>query len=323
MSLKTLEEVMPKRIEKFMPKTVKKLLTGQAKLEALPSYYYLQNLMSKYQVKNLVNVDQKSFKRIIDEFLQLKDYEMEGFKDPEKQRDYTIKFHWGHNHDFGDFSLKGQMGEAHITKIALFIDRFKAIPRSLDGLRVLDIGCWTGGTSLLLAAMGAHVVAVEEVKKYVDCMNYLKYAFDIDRLEPKNLSLYECTKPEFQDSFDIVLFAGVLYHLSDPIIALRITFNCLKDGGVCLLQTAAINSKKSILNYEGPMVFRFGDKENLSRRGWNWLFPSPSALFQMMTDVGYSEVQVNKYEKENLFVIGKRKSHVDLMRSGLSVRTIR
>ena len=32
---------------------------------------------------------------------------------------------------------------------------------------------------------------------------------------------------------------------------------------------------------------------------------------------------MNKYEKENLFVIGKRKSHVDLMRSGLSVRTIR
>ena len=323
MSLKTLDKVMPKRIEKFMPKTVKKSLTGQKKLETLPSYYYLQNLMSKYQVKNLVNEDKKSFKMKIDEFLQLKDYEMEGFKDPEKQRDYTIKFRWGHNHDFGDFSLKGEMGEAHISKIALYIDRYKAIPRSLDGLKVLDIGCWTGGTSLLLAAMGAHVVAVEEVKKYVDCMNYLKYAFNIEKLEPKNLSLYECTKPDFQDSFDIVFFAGVLYHLTDPIIALRITFNCLKDGGICLLQTAATNSKKRILFYEGPTVFRFGDKEDLSRRGWNWLFPSPSALFQMMTDVGYSDVQVNKYDKGSLFAVGKRKSHVDMMRSGLSVRTIR
>jgi SAM-dependent methyltransferase len=248
---------------------------------------------------------------------------MEGFKDPEKQRDLSIKFHWGHNHDFGTFSLKGRMGNRHILLLATFIDEFKVIPRSLHGLRVLDIGCWTGGTSLLLCAMGAHVVAIEEVRKYVDCLNYLKYAFNIDRLEPKHLSLYECTLPEFQDSFDIVLFCGVLYHVTDPISALRITFNCLKDGGVCLLETAAINSNKRILSYEGPTIFSGGSKKDLSRSGWNWFIPSPITLSQMMADVGYTDIQVGRVRGGRVFAVGKRDTHVDIMRGGLSVKNIR
>jgi len=278
--------------------------------------------MSNYQVKDLVNVDPKVFKKKIDEFLQVQDYKMEGFKDPKKQRDLSIKFHWGHDHDFGDFSLKGDMENRHIKLLARFIDEFKSIPRSFDGLRVLDIGCWTGGTSLLLCAMGAHVVAIEEVKKYIDCLNYLKYAFDIKRLEPKNLSLFELTEPDFYDSFDIVLFAGVLYHVTDPILALRITFNCLKDGGLCLLETAIVPSEEYILSYEGPTVYWGGNIKELNRRGWNWFKPSPSTLSGMMSDVGYNSIQVSVI-RGRAFAIGRREFHCDMMRGGLSVRNIR
>lgn len=314
----TIREVTARRIRRLVPTVLKNRLRRYS----LPSYNYLKNLMFNYQVKDLVNVDSKSFERRIDEFLQLQDYEMEGFKDPGKQRDLSIKFHWGHNHDFGEFSLKGRMGDRHILLLATFIDKFRAIPTSLDGLRVLDIGCWTGGTSLLLSKMGAHVVAIEEVKKYVDCLDYLKYAFNIARLEPKNLSLYDCTRPDFQDSFDIVLFAGVLYHVTDLIVALRITFNCLKDGGVCLLETAAINSNKLILSYEGPTVFKSGSAKGLSRSGWNWFVPSPEVLSKMMSDVGYTDIQIKVIGKR-AFAVGKRHTHVDMMRGGLSDRNIR
>ena len=87
--------------------------------------------------------------------------------------------------------------------------------------------------------MGAKVVAIEEVAKYVDCLKYIRDAFDLENLEPRRLSLYDLTADEFQDAFDIVLFAGVLYHLSDPVLGLRITFDALKPGGTVLLETAA------------------------------------------------------------------------------------
>jgi 2-polyprenyl-3-methyl-5-hydroxy-6-metoxy-1,4-benzoquinol methylase len=78
----------------------------------------------------------------------------------------------------------------------------------------------------------AEVVAIDEVKKYVECLQFLKKSFAIDNLEPRHLSLYDLVDPAFQDRFDLVLFAGVLYHVTDPIVALRITFNCLRDGGM-------------------------------------------------------------------------------------------
>ena len=57
------------------------------------------------------------------------------------------------------------MGDRHLVLLARYMDDFGAFPRDLSGKRVLDIGCWSGGTSLLFSALGAEVVAVEEVRK--------------------------------------------------------------------------------------------------------------------------------------------------------------
>jgi SAM-dependent methyltransferase len=284
---------------------------------------YLNSLMRRYQTGSLVNVTPQAFKQQIDSFLQISDYKMEGYQDPNYQRDLSIKFHWGHDHDFGDFALKGRMEKRHIWLLSTFMDSFKALPKTLAGCRVLDIGCWTGGASLLLSAMGAKVLAIDEVKKYVEALRYLKHAFDLKDLEVQNMSLYECTRPDFQDAFDYILFAGVLYHVTDPILALRITFNCLKDGGKCLVETAAIDSKQTHLSYEGPTIVFTGTKEQMNRGGWNWFMPSPSTLSQMMKDVGYGDVSTSDCINGRAFAVGTRHKHVDMTRAGISVRDIR
>lgn len=319
MNIEDLKEYLRILIKKILQIVKKKIPSSSIDTKNLPSYSELENLLSKFQVKNLVNVDSHSFKKRINEFLNLIDYKMENFNNPERQRDLSIKFHWGHDHDFGEFKLKGRLGENHIIKIAIFKDIFKAIPESFIGMKVLDIGCWTGGTSLLLSAMGAAVVAIEEVKKYTESLNYLKYAFDIKNLEPKNLSLYDCTISDFQNKFDLILFAGVLYHLSDPIIALRILFNCLKIGGKILLESAITDSNRSILKYEGPTKLHSGDRKDLSRGGWNWFIPSPITIYQMMIDVGFVDVKLLKINNR-CFAVGMKNSHVDMMRSGLSTK---
>jgi len=323
MDLQLVKKLTPKWVLNNMPKAIKKMVQGENRWRKLPSFAHLEGLMSNFQVKDLVNTDPQTFKNRIDEFLQLRDHEMEGFKDPEKQRDLTIQFHWGHNHDFGDFQLEGLMGNRHIFLPAVFMDEFKVLPKSLEGKSILDVGCWTGGTSMLLSAMGANVVAIEEVKKYVDSLNYLKESFGIKNIEAKNLSVYECAGEEFHDRFDYALFAGVLYHVTDLLLILRIMFNSVKDQGYVLIETAAIASSKQILSYEGPNVHGAGKKEDLSRSGWNWFLPSPSALEQMMADVGFTDIQVGKVINGRVFAVGKRESHVDMMRGGLSVKTIR
>lgn len=285
---------------------------------------YLQDLMRRYRTDHLVDVEPADFKARIDAFIALNDADMEGYQDPDKQRDLSINFRWGHNHDFGTFQLKGLMGLHHFELIALFMDEFNALPRDLTGKRVLDIGCWTGGTSLLLAAMGAEVVAIDEVKKYIDALTYMKEAFQIDNLHPRYLSLYDLDDPAYHDQFDYVLYAGVIYHVTDPVLSLRIVFNTLKDGGLCLLESHIVESNEQILSYQGPQRTFGGSIEDRTRRGWNWFFPSPPTLAQMMVDVGFESQGIAATPARNrAYLVGKRHQHVDLLRAGLSRPTIR
>ncbi len=286
------------------------------------SYSYLHELMKQYQVKDLVTVDAKAFMQQLEEFQMLDDPESEGFVDASKQNPVTVRFHWGHRHNFGEFSKPGRMGNHHIAVLATFIDELGAIPRSLKGMKVLDIGCWTGGTSLLLCAMGAEVVAVEEIKKYADCVNFLKFAFDVRSLGVRCMSLYDCTTDEFQDAFDLVLFPGVLHHLSDPKLALRITFNCLKDGGKCLVETLSYDFDPRITARRASAETRYGTDAD-EAWGWNWLLFTAGTLMQTMRDVGFVISHPCTVVDNRTFVVGERDRHVDMRRAGLSVRNIR
>jgi len=89
-----------------------------------------------------------------------------------------------------------------------------------------------------------------------------------------------------QDSFDFILFAGVLYHVTDPVLALRIMDNCLKNGARCVIETEVIHSPDHILLYEGSGVTRNGCAEDLNKSGWNWFAPSPTTLSQRWSMLG-------------------------------------
>ena len=247
----------------------------------------VRDAMSLYTTEHLV-VPENEFRRTIDELLAANDYAHEGYASAEAQRDLSVRFAWGHDHDFGSFQLAGRMGQRHISMIERF-QRY-GLPRDLTGCRVLDVGCWTGGTSLVLAALGAEVVAIEEVRKYADCASYLAAAFGV-AIEVRHQSLYDL--PE-REAFDAVLLAGVVYHLSDPIRGLRVTFDALRDGGSCFVESA--RSYFLPLQYRGP-----------SRPGWNWFFPSIRTLERMMRDVGFDEVRLGSWTRRGRRIIGSAK----------------
>ena len=268
----------------------------------------LRALMGRYTVENLDpfeasdGMEAKRFQERIESLPGTV------YGDDPNQRPFDNVFTWGHDHDFGTFQMKGQMGDRHIRVVKAFLDmgvEFKG--------RVLDVGCWTGGTSLLLAAMGCEVTAVEEALHYAGVMNFLAQAFGLgSQLEVIHWSLYDlpgfCEPVDMVGRFDLVLCAGVLYHVTDPVRALRIMFERLADGGTLLLETAISEVTGKHLVYCGPQ-----------EPGYRWLLPTVEVLYCMLVDVGFKDIQHELHaDGSRATVVAKRKEHVSMMMAGVS-----
>jgi SAM-dependent methyltransferase len=251
------------------------------------------------------------------------DSDMEGYKDPDLQRDQSVKFTWGHNHDFGSFSVEGEMADRHIDILADLMDNF-GLPVELTGRKVLDVGVWTGGTALLFAALGAEVTALEEVIKYSDTVNYLASAFGLSNLQCIPISLYDL---DIHDTFDYIFYSGVIYHVSDPVLSLRILFNALKDGGRIFVETYGIppaGQNAPVTLFLGSQFFKSGTKENLNRRGWNYYVPTPLVLKLWIDSAGFEAVKVTNVDNlHRIKAVASRIQHKDILRAGLSRPSIR
>jgi len=276
---------------------------------------------SNYQLNNLKNIDAESFKVEILKRLQQKSHN--NFIDVAKQRGLSVQFHWGHNHHFSDdFILNGNMRDRHINIISSFSDKY-LLPIDLSRKKVLDIGVWTGGTSLLLAAMGAEVYALEEVAQYSDTVNFLAFAFGIEHLvKCFPVSLYDFL-PQFSDFFDIVIYSGVIYHVSDPLISLRMIFSALKNDGIVFLETYGIDSNEPICRYEGTSINLFQVGSSPALKGWNYFIPSASCLSRWCYDAGFQEVEIGLYENKRIQGFARRTHFQDFCRAGISRQNIR
>ena len=94
------------------------------------------------------------------------------------------------------------------------------LPADCSGMRVLDIGARDGFFSFELERRGADVLAV-------DYMPAERTGFPIaaqllgSRVVFRQANIYHLTPAEI-GTFDLILFLGLLYHLPDPIRAMRI-----------------------------------------------------------------------------------------------------
>lgn len=160
------------------------------------------------------------------------------------------QYGWGHTIDFGPFRIEGLLGDKYL-RLAAVLDEWGWWPRDLSGLTVADVGCYTGGLSLLMAARGAdRVLAVDEIAEHVEQVSFSAGAFGTDTITPLETSLYRLRDHVEPGSLDVVLVAGVLYHLSDMLVGLIALGELLRPGGVLIIETNAVECfEHSYANY--------------------------------------------------------------------------
>jgi hypothetical protein len=135
--------------------------------------------------------------------------------------------------------------------------------------------------------------------------------------------LYASGGEEFAGRFDIVFFPGVIYHLSDPVVALRILFNSLRVGGAILVEGAGIDTAKPYCRFDGGLTQRPTKKKPLSRGGWNWFVPSAGALHRMMREAGFEDViTLWPVDAKRVYGYGRKTAETGICRAGLSAPEI-
>jgi len=109
------------------------------------------------------------------------------------------------------------------------------------GLTVLDVGCGAGYISLELARAGYHVTGVDIAEEAIKiarktlAQNTFKDGFG--SLQYEILSL-----EEISNTYDVILFSGVLHHLVDINRAIKKSLALIKPGGLILCYEPSHNT---------------------------------------------------------------------------------
>ncbi len=187
------------------------------------------------------------------------------------------------NHPLGDFpAFKWREVAGHL-------------PLDLTGWTALDLGCNAGFYAIELARRGAHVVALDKDPHFLRQAEWAIDRFGLrDRIEVRCGQVYDLAR--WTETFDLVLFLGVFYHLRYPLLGLDLVASRVKRR--LLFQT---------LTMPGDAVFAtpedqaFDQRDALAEPGWpkmafiekklagditNWWAPNHAAVEAMLRSTG-------------------------------------
>lgn len=158
------------------------------------------------------------------------------------------------------FPIHHAVPDAYINAPERHIQRFRHImpyliqsqQGSLKGKRILDIACNAGFWSIQCALLGAEVVAFDARPELVKQADLVKSIVGVNNVTFKVLDFKDMSPQTLNGTFDVALNLGFLYHVSNPLEALKQTKTMTR--GNILLDTAVFRSCNPIiqLRWEDP-----------------------------------------------------------------------
>ncbi len=97
------------------------------------------------------------------------------------------------------------------------------------GMKVLDLGCGAGRTTIPVLQAGCEVTGLELSEKTLDLLQQKIETLGLqDSFIPKN-----CPAEQLHDheTYDLVIGRGILHHLEDPLTVLELVRDALLPGG--------------------------------------------------------------------------------------------
>lgn len=132
----------------------------------------------------------------------------------------------------GEYGYLTRHRNNYITTIKDILRPFEA--KDTKSLKVLEIGCFLGLTSIVLSELGFKVTATD-IKEFISCEN-LQKKLNRHRVEYVECDLGSYSLPFGDEQFDAVIMCEVLEHLNfNPLPVIKEVNRVLKQDGLLYL----------------------------------------------------------------------------------------
>lgn len=189
----------------------------------------------------------------------------------------------------------------HQTRAELLFPKLDEMLRGRwGGIRCLDIACHEGWFATQVALRGARdVLGIDIRKEHIKKANVIKRLGNLSKIKFKRGNLYEI-KPDRHGGYDLTFFLGILYHLDNPLEALRILRSMTKSLCVIESQVARPADKLECL-WGADTALRKGpgiavvrsDKAHVEGERSVVLVPTLEALYEMLYAVGFDHLDLS------------------------------
>ncbi|HEX9942209.1 MAG TPA: TIGR04290 family methyltransferase [Thermoanaerobaculia bacterium] len=169
------------------------------------------------------------------------------------------------------------------------------LPADLSGWTALDIGCNAGFYSFELARRGATVTGIDHDPHYLRQARWAAGQFGLGtRVRFLEMQVYDLAANA--ETYDLVLFMGVLYHLRYPLLGLDIVARRVRKR--MIFQTLTMPGEEVC---EAPADLPIDERDALLEPGWpkmafieyrlandptNWWAPNHAAVEAMLRSAG-------------------------------------
>jgi SAM-dependent methyltransferase len=197
----------------------------------------------------------------------------------------------------------GALDAIHATRLAM-LDAALAphFPQGLAGRTAVDLACHQGYFATELARRGcADVLALDARPEHVADCTLIAHALGLPAVRPVQSDVHAAAAANL-GQHDVVLCFGLLYHLENPVGALRVARALTRPGGVCLVETQVVPHLSGQVDWGSyrfvkPLMGVFGlvdetDETHgpeMSTTGI-CLAPSTEGLLWVMRKVGFRDV---------------------------------
>lgn len=198
--------------------------------------------------------------------------------------------------------LNGELDGIHETRVRMMMPVIESkFGASLSGKSVLDIACHQGYFSWQLARRGAAVTACDVRTDHVEDATLVRDLYGLDNLKVLQSDVFKLDERKL-GRFDLVVMFGLIYHLENPVGALRVAHRHCK--GLCLVETQVVPNLSGVVDWGNwrynrmlQGCFGIADETDVTTDPESsvtgiCLAPSTEGLLWIMRAIGFKRVEL-------------------------------